>query len=172
MKTYVPLALACFSAGTAAQATVLVNVVNNGGTWTYEYTVDNSAPGAPFPIWAWSLDLNILPDWNQDDTAIGGDVAVPTDWMAAVGTPVAGVAAQDFASLDPAADVAMGRTLGVFSFTSAYPPGPVAYYEFDAGGAPAVSGSITGPIPEPSSVALVAGLGLVLWAAARRRQIA
>lgn len=168
MKIHLPLVLACLGAGSTAQAVVLVNVTDNGGTWTYEYTVAN--PPGSFDIWAWSLDLAVVPDWNQDDTGAGGDVTVPTDWIAMAGTLVLGVAAQDFSSQDPSADVVAGSVLPGFSFTSAFPPGPVTYYEFDALGADSNSGITQGPIPEPASVAVVAGLGLVLWAVSRRRR--
>lgn len=166
MRSYLPLALAALGAGNLSHAAILSTVINNGGTWTYQYTVDNSAGG--FDVATWSLDLPIAPDWNPLDVAGGGDVTVPSaDWLAQAGLPVAGIAAQDFLSF-PGAEVPAGLMLRGFAFTSAYPPGDVTYYEFDANGTASGSGTTRGPIPEPGSLGLAATLGLLAWGAVRR----
>lgn len=147
-------------------AAVLVSVTDNGGNWTYSYTVDNTVGG--FDIALWSLELPVLPDWNQDDTGGGGDVAVPSLWLAGPGVPLLGVAAQDFISLDPTADVAVGSVLSGYSFTSALGPGSVTYFEYDPLGSTAASGLTVGPVPEPQAAALAGAFVLLLGALCRR----
>ena len=130
------------------QAAVFSFALDNlDGTFTYNYTIDNTA-GA-FDIDSWSLEFDVNPDWNQTDTSGGGDVTVPNaDWFANTGTPTLGISAQDFFSLDT---VATGDTLAGFSFTSSFAPGNVTFFEFNSGGDSA-SGITTGPVaavPEP-----------------------
>ena len=165
------------AAGTAS-ATIIGAVVDNGdGTYTYSYEVDNTA-GA-FDVAVWSLDFAFAaPDWDQLDTFSGGDVGVPNpDWFADVGTPVAGLSAQDFVSLDPAADVLVGNTLAGFSFTSTYQPGLVDWAEFAASGESA-GGRTIGPVsardvPASGGGLLWVGAGalMILLAPRRRRNI-
>jgi hypothetical protein len=128
-----------------SQALVSGTVTGNpDGTFTYAYTVNNSS--GPFDIGAWSLDFGItLPDWDQTDTLSGGSVSIPNaDWFATAGTPISGQSAQDFISLNPAADVAVGSVLSGFSFTSHHPPGPATYHEFSGSGDSA-TGQTVGP---------------------------
>lgn len=166
------LAVALIAQSAPASAAIVSTVVDNGdGTFTYAFEVDNTA-GA-FDIAAWSLDLAFAPDWNPLDTFAGGDVAVPANWIADVGIPVAGVSAQDFLSLGPDSDVLVGSTLSGFSFTSSFQPGAVTYFEFSAFGDSA-TGSVVGPasapIPEPRSAWLFP-IGLALVAYAVRRSL-
>ena len=120
-------------------------VVNNDGTVTYSYVVDNSA--GSFDVAAWSLEFGFpTPDWNQVDVPSGGHVTVPTpDWLADIGTPVAGLSAQDFLALAPGADVLVGNSLSSFSFTSRFLPGSVTFYEFSANG-DFTTGTTLGPV--------------------------
>ncbi|HXK21732.1 MAG TPA: hypothetical protein VMS55_03545 [Myxococcota bacterium] len=157
------LALVLFAS--PVPASIIGSALDNGdGTFTYSFTVANSS--GDFDVSAWSLDLPFAaPDWDPFDTGFGGDVTVPDNWVAQPGTPVTGLFAQDFISLDPSSDVLVGTTLGGFSFKSSYRPGTVSYYEFSALGESA-TGSTTGPaqaVPEPRA-ALVFALGLV-WVA-------
>jgi hypothetical protein len=146
-----------------ATATVTAVVTDNlNGTWTYAYTVFNAGT---FDIWSWFLDLEILPDWNQNDVFAGGDVDVPANslwWIAEAGTPLSGIAAQDFRSLDASEDVQPGHSLGEFSFTSAFPPGIADYYEFGPLG-DSSAGTVAAPIPEPMGFGAVLALGLAGW---------
>ena len=130
------------------------DVVNADGTVTYSYIVDNSAGASD--IAAWSLEFGFAtPDWNQVDTFSGGGVKVPSlDWLAAAGTPVSGLSAQDFLALSPTGDVLSGHSLAGFSFTSQFPPGQVTYTEFSADG-----GSITGTTVGPMKAAVPEGQG-------------
>ena len=160
-------------AAAPAGAAVIGSALDNGdGTYTYSFQLDNSA-GA-FDISGWSLEFDFaLPDWDPVDIAGGGDVTVPDpNWIAGLGIPIAGQSAQDFLSLSPDTDVLVGATLDGFSFTSAFAPGTVTYYEFSALGDSA-TGSTTGPaaapIPEPGAIATFAS-GLALVAAALRRR--
>lgn len=145
----------------AAQAAVLVSGTatdNGNGTFTYAYTVNNTS-GA-FAVMGWSLDLNFGPgsrDWDPDDVGFGGDVVVPANWMALSGIPVIGSTAQDFLSFASATDVAIGATVGGFSFVSALPPGTVPVYAFGLGGESDKNGTTTGPmiIPEPTGAAVL-----------------
>jgi len=149
---------------------------NGNGTYTYDFTVDNS--GGNFDIFAWSLEFNFgLPDWNQNDTPIGGDVTVPNSgWAAQAGTPTTGLSAQDFLSLDPSTDVLAGSMLSGFSFTSAFPPGEVSYNMFsplgESGSGTTVGPAlVTGRVPD-SGPGLVgfAVIGLLLIAGAARER--
>ncbi len=161
----------------ALRAGVLGTSLDNGdGTYTYQYSVDNTA--GSFDIFAFSLEFNFASsriDWNQLDTASGGEVSTPNlGWFAQAGTPIQGLSAQDFYDLDPADDIAIGNSLQGFSFTSRLRPGSVTYYyEFGSLGESS-SGSTVGPIdftvPEVSS-----SLGLLLgaagWLVALRRRL-
>jgi hypothetical protein len=157
------LALALFAS--PAPASIIGSALDNGdGTFTYSFEVDNSS--GSFDVSAWSLDLPFAtPDWDPFDAGFGGDVIVPDNWVAQPGTPVTGLFAQDFVSLDPSSDVLVGTKLGGFSFKSSFRPGLVGYSEFSAVG-DAVTGSTVGPaeaVPEPDA-ALVFSLGLALVA--------
>lgn len=126
------------------------HVLNGDGTVTYSYVVNNS--GGAFDVAAWSLEFGFAtPDWDQADTLSGGAVTVPNaDWFASAGIPVTGLSAQDFLSLNPGADVAIGQSLLGFSFTSRFLPGLITYEEFSADGA-AFTGQTVGPcrtVPE------------------------
>jgi len=150
-------------AGAAAPAGAGIvgsSAANGDGTWTYSYTVDNTAGG--FDVAIWSLEFDFAsPDWNQVEMASGGDVAVPTGWIADVGVPVAGQSAQDFISLDPSGDVAVGAMLAGFAFTSAFAPGTISYLEFSGTGDEA-DGTTVGPsAPEPLGLGALALLALV-----------
>jgi hypothetical protein len=137
--------LAVLAVPGVSQAVVIgAFTANPDGTFTYAYTVNNS--GGAFDIGAWSLDLGIaLPDWDQLDTLSGGSVSIPNaGWFAAPGIPISGQSAQDFISLDPASDVAVGSVLSGFSFTSRFAPGPATYREFSGSGDEA-SGQTVGP---------------------------
>ncbi len=153
-------------------------VIHGDGTVTYFYNVDNSA--GLFDVAAWSLEFDVgAPDWNPLDVFSGGDVAVPDPiWFADLGVPITGASAQDFLSLDPTGDVAVGSMLAGFSFTSSFLPGPVTYHEFSASGESA-TGTTIGPatlattIPEAggwvgaSGLAVLTLLGMKLrWRAA------
>ena len=139
------------------------------------YELTTIAGARLFPVTirsvAWTLDFNIVPDWDQLDTAAGGDVIVPNaSWIAQAGIPVAATAAQDFFSLDPGADVLTGTSLSGFSFTSSHAPGQVDYFEFGALGESA-RGTTVGPvgsapvIPEPSTFAVWSLLSLTVGGA-------
>ena len=148
-------------------------VINGNGTVTYSYTVDNTA-GA-FDIAGWTLEFPFAqPDWNPLD-APAGDVTVPNQhWVAGAGTPVTGLSAQDFLSLDSEGDVLTGSSLAGFSFTSAFLPGPVSYHEFSAVG-DSENGDTIGPavapvdaVPDSGSHAIeVTALSLAVIGASR-----
>lgn len=124
-------------------------VVHGDGTVTYSYEIDNT--GGTFDIALWSLEFPFAPpDWNPLDNLTGGDVIVPNAiWFAQAGTPVGGLSAQDFLSLDPAGDVLAGTSLAGFSFTSRYLPGSISFFEYSAGGDSA-SGTTVGPAVAPN----------------------
>lgn len=124
------------------------SVLNPDGSYTYSYTVDNTA-GA-FDISYWSLEFDFAaPDWNQADTLSGGDVMVPNDgWFALAGIPLSGQSAQDFFSFWPSGDVWTGTTLSGFSFTSWFAPAQVTFIEFDPSGSASAQGSTVGPSSE------------------------
>lgn len=137
---------------------------NGDGSYTYFYEVDNR--GGAFDVALWSLEFDFAtPDWNQLDSASGGDVGLPDPlWLADAGTPVTGLSAQDFVSLDPSADVAVGAVLGGFSFISSRAPGQVAYHQFSPAG-DSSSGFTIGPVTAvPDGTGST--LGLLLIAAA------
>lgn len=122
----------------------------SGTKYTYSYTINNT-DGA-FDISAFALEFNLIPDWNQDDTGIGGDVTVAPGWIAQAGFPTLGSSAQDMLSFSSLSDVLVGDTLGGFSFASSYAPGNVTCYEFSAFGDSSF-GSVVGPVvPEASTV--------------------
>ena len=163
------IALALVAGASPADATIVGSSAANGdGTFTYSYTVDNAA--GDFDVSAWSLEFAFAtPDWNPLDVTSGGDVAVPNlDWVADVGIPTSGASAQDFLSLDPSGDVAVGAALGGFSFTSSIAPGTVLYREFSALG-DSVAGTTVGPrlVPEPSALVCVLAALAVLALRAR-----
>lgn len=155
------LALLALASLPASGVVLGTHQLNPDGSVTYSYVVDNTA--GSFDIASWSLDLDLaIPDWDQLDVSFGGGVEVPSlDWFASAGIPVAGLSAQDFLSLSPTGDVVIGQMLAGFSFTSAFLPGIVTYYEFSAAGE-----SSTGTTIGPASVAHVpeAGVGLGLFA--------
>ncbi len=67
------VALACLGLTLApAYGVIQSTYVDNGnGTFTYHYTVDNQA--GTFDVASGSLDLGLpSPDWNQNDTSLGG----------------------------------------------------------------------------------------------------
>ena len=168
----IALAAALLLPAAPVSATIIGSAFDNGdGTFTYSFEVDNSS--GSFDIAVWSLELEFLPDWDQLDVFSGGGVAVPDPgWTADAGIPVAGLSAQDFISLGPDSDVLVGATLGGFSFTSAYRPVLVTWYEFSALGDSA-TGSVIGPgaapIPEPGALSTFSiGLALVAFAVRRR----
>jgi hypothetical protein len=121
------------------------DVINNDGTMTYSYTINNS--GNTFSVAEWSLEFGfLLPDWNQLDIFSGGDVTVPNaGWFADAGTPITGKSAQDFISLGSEDDVAAGQSLTGFSFTSRILPGTVTFEEFSADGK-SLFGTTVGPV--------------------------
>lgn len=123
-------------------------VLNADGTATYFYRVDNRA--GLFDISQWSLEFEFAnPDWTQLDTFSGGEVEVPDpNWFADSGVPILGQSAQDFLSIASSGDVLIGAVLGGFSFTSAYLPGVITYYEFSALGE-SMSGTTLGPVAVP-----------------------
>jgi hypothetical protein len=167
-----------------ASASALGNIVgsdvlNADGSVTYSFIVDNSS--GSFNVAAWSLEFGFpMPDWNQVDISFGGNVTVPTvpipGWSADGGTPVVGLSAQDFLSLGPSSDVAIGQTLLGFSFTSKFLPGTITYFEFSAEG-DSHSGMTIGPVnavPEGNgpleAIALGAIAVFVAGTRARRRR--
>jgi hypothetical protein len=147
------------------QASLVGVATDNGnGTYTYSYTVDNSA-GA-FPVVAFTLDFPFASsaiDWNQST-----GVVTPAGWVGFPGIPTTGLSAQDFLSTSPAADVAVGSTLGGFSFTTAHPPVTIPYITFGASGQ-TQAGTIVGAgptaVPEPGTA--LAALLLISIVAAR-----
>jgi hypothetical protein len=138
--------LTCLAAGTSTFGNIISSyTINGNGTVTYSYKVDNV--GGTFDISSWSLEFDFAqPDWHPADTFSGGQVTVPDrNWFADLGVPIQGQSAQDFLSLAPVGDVLVGQALGEFSFTSAFLPGAIAYYEFSANG-DFSSGTTLGPI--------------------------
>ncbi len=150
------------SAGTVNAFIIESHTLNQDNTYTYSYTIDNSL--GEFDIQSWSLDFPIIPDWNQNDffSIPAGEVMLPNSgWTALPGTPVFGLSAQDFVSLNASFEVEAGQTLGGFSFTSSFAPGGIAFYEFGTD-AQSNTGMIVGPIPEPETWQLFAiALGLL-----------
>lgn len=157
----------------AAQAGVIGTAIDNGnGTFTYEYTVDNVA--GTFDVMGWSLAFDFgstSRDWDPVDVGFGGDVVVPSDWIAGESVPAPGLVAQDFFSLFPGSDVATGGSLGGFSFVSALPPGPVRVESFGPSGDFLSEFTIGPVIPEPAGAATLAlALGGVYAIRRRGRQ--
>lgn len=169
------LVLVALGVPLAAHAAVLISgtvTPNGNGTFTYAYTVDNTA--GLFPVIGWSLDFDFGPadrDWDPADVGFGGEVAVPANWIADDGVPVIGPLAQDFLSPRISSDLPVGGVLGGFSFVSALAPGSVRVFTFGPARESA-SGFTTGPvIPEPVGAAtLVALLGGAygVWRRSRR----
>ncbi len=151
---------------TSDAAIIGSHTANQDGSFTYVYTVDNTS--GFFDIVAWSLEFPILPDWNPDDMSNQppGDVAVATDWIAQSGTPVTGMAAQDFISIDMMSEVLVGSSQAGFSFTSDISPGEIVYFEFGGSGE-TEQGVTVGPIPEPSTW-VIFGAVLAVLAGLRR----
>lgn len=137
-------------------ALIVGEVQDLGTEYLYSYTVDNSQ--GSFDIWMWSLEFNFLPDWVMTETEVGGEVTVPTDWLAQEGIPNSAVATQDFLTFT--ADVLVGETVAGFSFVSAFPPGSVGYSQYGVTG-DVFSGNVLGPTSVPDGGALVG-----LWACA------
>lgn len=148
------------------------SALNADGSYTYSYTVDNTA--GLFDIAIWSLDFDFTtPDWDQNDTFIGGGVTVPDEnWFAMAGTPTVGASTQDFISLT--GGILVGTSVDGFSFTSWFAPGTVTFSEFDALGSDSAVGTTVGPsqsgsatVPEGPgpyammTAALILGAGLV-----------
>jgi hypothetical protein len=156
------LGLGCWAGRECAQAVVLGSSTENlDGTFTYAYTLDNTA--GTFAINAWSLELAFVPDWDPVDVAAGGDVDVPNaEWAAGLGIPLLGVAAQDF--LNFFGELPAGARLGSFSFVSAFAPGPLMYFAFGPQGNVA-QGSTVGPAQARAVPASASSLASVLAAA-------
>lgn len=146
------------------------------GLYTYTYQVHNTENidlnSDLFDISAWSLEFFVTPDWNQNDVLNDppGDVGVPVSmsdwlshpatpsapqWIALAGTPSIGLYAQDFVAVRPIDDIVVNSILGGFSFTSAFAPGSIPYFEFGSTGA-RNSGLTVGPVPEPGTWLLFA----------------
>ena len=134
---------------------------NMNGTWTYEYTIDNTTGNSA--VVGFDLDFDFTPDWNQLDVNRGGDVMVPdANWSASLGGP----SLQGFLSLGPSSDVLPGAILQGFSFTSGVAPALVGYQEYH--NLPSISGAgfVPGPsglaaVPEPTSFMIWSLVGLV-----------
>jgi len=163
------------------KAVIIGSVVGNtDGSFTYTYTVNNTA--GLFAVAAFSLEFDFVAaerDWNPEDLLLGGDVttnlgdplAPLDDWTADAGIPFSGLSAQDFFAVGPLGegDVLIGETLGGFSFTSNFAPGQVTATGFGPAGESTVSQTIGPAVPEPTSVAL---LGLASAFLFRRRRLA
>ncbi len=78
-----------------------------------------------------------------------------------------GISAQDFISLDPAADVLTGQALSGFAFTSFFAPGNATFFEFGALGE-SNTGSVVGPsvrtqpVPETTGGIVLLSIGFVI----------
>jgi hypothetical protein len=152
-------------------AIIIGSATDNGdGTYTYDYTVDNTA--GTFDVFAWTLEFDLAPtdiDWDQFDSSFGGDVVVPNvDWVAQEGIPaLGGSSAQDFQSISFAGDVLIGETLSGFSFVSSHAPSTAVFtVEFGIFGESA-TGTTVGPglasaVPDGGSTLGLLFLGVTL----------
>lgn len=175
---------AAIAFSTTAQAGLLIGSVTpeTDGSFTYEYTIDNSAgtiPGVD-EVFGFSLDLNFTAfesDFIWDTTDFGGDITVPSfDWVAVEGpaSPSGGSFLDFFAFFPTFVD--LGETLGGFSFNSFIAPGTVDYavlgFDSEMFGTVAAPFVETAAVPEPHEIGFIgfASIGLMLFIRKRIRR--
>jgi hypothetical protein len=155
---------ALLAAGSAASALPLVSysVDDLGGGWfQYNLTVSNDGGGEAL------AGLNVLHAGSVFGLDDGSTIAAPAGWEWFAPFPPL-IDDLDYFSLAPAGDVAIGGSLGGFSFQSTTDPDSLAGDDFAVEGIGADSASqidlgVAQRVPEPAA-ALLLGAGALVWA--------
>jgi hypothetical protein len=149
------LALLVAAGQARAQIDFTPSVTFVNGLYTYDYTVaNNSAEDLAL------INLNVTPG---DQTAF--NLSVPTGFQ---GVYDSGLGIVTF--LSDAEVFGAGTALGGFRFDSIYAPSATTFDALSVNGT-AFNGATQGPVvPEPGSVTLLTGLGVIGLLACRRRR--
>jgi PEP-CTERM motif len=153
-----------------AQGQIASGTVSGSGSGPYTYNLTFSdAAGATSPIgsvwYAWVPGFFYLPGTPSSASA-------PSGWTATV----SGNSVQYVANA-PANDIQAGQTLSGFSYIAAFTPAQLAAAP-NSGRSDAYSAGlfsdggnifVVSTVPEPSTLALLASGGAVLWIVARRK---
>ncbi|MBK1877429.1 VPDSG-CTERM sorting domain-containing protein [Pelagicoccus mobilis] len=159
--------LSLFAANQAAAVVITSTVDDNlDGTYTYNYTIDNS--NGSFHIASWILDF----DFPTSAWDFASSVVTPQGWdFAGIELPLnpTGSAIEFFALDDIGADdILIGSSLSGFSLTSALMPGDVMYSAYPWDFSSFAEGTVRGPtpsdpsqVPDTGSTTALFGMGLM-----------
>jgi len=138
---------------------VISTVTDLGGTWLYEYKLENPVDSG-----------EDIYDFGVDFFGEAFSITKPSDWSDPFYAPGTDTVPSfiDWFSPDPSFDVTPGAIVGGFSFQSLLAPGTIVYHI--ATTAVAIDGETVGPnpVPEPGTLLLL-GMGATGLIARRRR---